>query len=297
MGSPALDHWVKANLTDLKGRYSFELSRNTFLCVSVGEFGTYLRLKKYDTVIFLSKYAWRFICNISGIITDALHGKTNYTSSFCASKGIRVSHTRDQSIVSIDHKEQPNGLSYDKSIQLTQQEWAALVSCIAGVDIALDDIIVYSTCENEWYFHKRMCGPGKLRYRLVPRLNCGDIVVLLKSFLISQGVVATVRKLCTGGEINQQSQVQHTTGCGCLLLWTEQVDLHFDTAKDKFDLSVAIDSVNTSMEWKLPDCDVTDNVLQLVKLAGAEAGNGFGSVIRMYMTLFDTLGLYRCFFK
>ena len=98
---------------------------------------------------------------------------------------------------------------------------------------------------------------------------------------------------CAGCKVSHPSQIQHMDfGCGCLSLWSSQVEMHFDDAQHHIDIESAISKLNNEAGWKLQVCNDSVDLYELVKKTNCELGDTFGSIITVYMKYFDSLDLY-----
>ena len=289
-----LDTLMKKKLSHVDNRYEFRLSDSILVRADVGEYGPYVRIKQHDMWIVLSVKAWNFMCQQMDIISKALTAKTSFGTTFGATKGLRVSYVNGSPTVMFEENKTVAGKNYNKVLSMNTGEWENLVCLSSAVTDVLNDVVAYSAADGheEWHFMKDACDAFKLRYRLVPKLANNVITSLIHGYIVSCAIEKTVHKMCYGCQVNHPCQVQHMNyGSGCLALWGEMVECHYDNCKDKVDIQSAVTKVNTHMKWELeassPDADA---LRQLV----LDMNQITGTVACVYKQMLEDIGLNNC---
>ena len=258
-----------------------------------GEYGPFVRIKQDETWIILSVKQWEFLCQQMELINKALNEQSHFGTTFCATKGLRVSHVKGSSTVTFAENKIFAGKKYDKALSMNKSEWETLFCLSSSVTDVLNDVVAYSKTDFErWHFTKEACGTSKLRYRLVPRLAKPIITSLMYGNLVSNAITDTVRKMCYGCQVNDSNPIQHMSyGCGCLAPWNEMVECHYDECKDKIDAQAAAAKVNAYMDWKLEANQPESDALRQLIL---DMGNlRSANIACVYNQCFEDIGLRR----
>ena len=237
---------------------------------------------------------WHFFRQNMSLISDAIDGKTNYTTTMCTTKGVRVTHFRGDPVVTFEETKTAGGKVYNTDIHLDRQAWANFVVAAVAVDDCLGDEIAYSINEvDDWHFREDDCHPltSNPRRRLVPKLKDDVISMVLSTHLVSRAIQTKVQKACTGYGTNFLSQKQHThDNCICLATWQEQVERFFHEAVSDLgkmaDLQAAADKVNYVTGWRIKPTPISPELRQLVN------NEKVGAVVGTYIKLFDNLCLF-----
>ena len=289
----ALDYWFKKDLADIDSRYVVKLSDETLLHVAADQDGRVVRLKQrgsaQHTWIALSDNTWRYLSKIRETINNTsatFSTKTDIFNTTCTTQYVYATHQHGNATVVI--KETTTGGSCTKRIDLSNQELQNFPTVSTIIDDCVNDITVHSSFEDDWHILKRSCGAFSLCYRLVPKLPDSVISTLLSAHLVTQAIAKCVREACIGYGMTFPSQKQHTSlNCVCLTGWNEQAEQYFDDVKDTIEVKSAAKKVSEVMNWKLQPTPINNELRKLVV-------NGIpGEVVKIYIKLFEALGLYR----
>ena len=283
-----LDYWLLKDLKDVDEWYVGYLSSKTFLRAEAGRFGKFVRLQQNDRWIAFNIATWNFLREMTPHITAAVEGKTGFSSTMCAKKGVCVIHYRGvASVVFKVGRKATTGAMGDLTINLDFHEWQQFVAVSPVMDERLNDVSVYSSFQNDWRIFKSACGAYALRHRLIPKLMDETISLLLSAHLSARMIHTKVLQSCVGYGIHFPSQKQHTSmNCVCLRSWQEQVEQFFGDVKHTVDVKSAAAMLNETMNWKIKPTPISDDLQSLVQ------NDKLGDIVTVYVKLFDDLGLY-----
>ena len=281
------DFWLTRDFKDIEGRYIGKLSDTAYLRAEGGQYGHFVRLHQRNTWIALSAKTWTFLRQNMNLISDAVDGKTNYSTTVCGNKEVIVSHYNGDTSVTFKENKTSAGKFSPKYISLNRNEWANFVTVAVAMDDCLKDIILYLGYGGDWHMLKHACGPSPGGYRLAPKLKDDVISLFLSAYIASQSVHQRVRQACIGYGITFDSHKQHHSDkCVCFATWPEKVAQHFDSVKDTVNVKRAVDKVNDVMNWNVPVTPITSDIRSLVEVEKV------GSVVDAYVKLFDVIDVY-----